>query len=65
MMRMLQVEAPRMEGMLRYQLFSVNYYQFITLKFIAGLLWATGLWTVEVMLDGVLSPLPRPLILLA
>jgi hypothetical protein len=29
-----------------------------------GLLWAMGLWTVVVMLDGVLPPLPRPLILL-
>jgi hypothetical protein len=29
-----------------------------------GLLWAMGLWTVVVMPDGVLPPLPRPLILL-
>jgi hypothetical protein len=27
----------------RYGLFSIKYYQFITLKFIVGLLWATGL----------------------
>jgi membrane protein DedA with SNARE-associated domain len=46
-------------------LFSVNYCQFITLKFIGGLLWATGLWTMGVMPDGILPPLPRPLVLLA
>jgi hypothetical protein len=53
-----------MEGMPRYRLFSVNYCQFITLKFIAGLLWVMGLWTVTLMPDGVLHPLPHPLILL-
>jgi hypothetical protein len=46
-----------MEGMSRYRLFSVNYCQFITLKFIAGLLWVMGLWTVTLMPDGVLHPL--------
>jgi hypothetical protein len=52
-----------MESMRRYQLFSINYCQFITLKFIVGLLWVTGLRTVAVMLDDVLPSLPRPLVL--
>jgi hypothetical protein len=40
-------------------------YIVITLKFIAGLLWVTGLWTVGVMPDAILPPLPRLLGLLA
>jgi membrane protein DedA with SNARE-associated domain len=44
--------------------YMVNYYQFITLKFISGLLWVTGLWTMGVMSDGTLHPLPHPLGLL-
>jgi membrane protein DedA with SNARE-associated domain len=44
-----------------YQFYYVNYYQYIILTFIAGLLWATGLWTVGVMPDNdILPPLPRP-----
>jgi hypothetical protein len=43
----------------------IYYCQFITLKFIADLLWAAGLWTMVVMPDGVLPPLPQPLVLLA
>jgi hypothetical protein len=45
-----------------YQLLSyVKYCQFTILTFIAGLLWATGLWTMRIMPDnGVLPPLPRP-----
>jgi hypothetical protein len=44
-----------------YQLSYVKYYQFIILVFIAGILWATGLWNVGVMPDnGILPPLPRP-----
>jgi hypothetical protein len=51
-----------MEGMRRFRLSSVNYCQFVTLKFIAGLLWVMGLWTVGVMPDiGIVPPLPRPL----
>jgi hypothetical protein len=46
-------------------LFFVTYCQFIAVKFIVGLLLVTRLWTVEVMHDGVLPPLPRPLIFLA
>jgi hypothetical protein len=54
-----------MEGMSRYRLFSINCCQFITLKFIAGLLWAMGLWNVGVMPHDILPPLPQPLGLLA
>jgi hypothetical protein len=61
MLHMLRAEIPRMEGMRRYRLFSVKYYQFITLNFIAGLIWTTGLWIVGVMPDGILPPLPRAL----
>jgi hypothetical protein len=32
--------------------------------FIAGLVWAMGLWTVGVMADDILSPLTHPLCLL-
>jgi membrane protein DedA with SNARE-associated domain len=53
-----------MEGSQRYQLFSIKYCKFITLEFIAGLLWAMGLWTMGVMLDDILPSLPRPLSLL-
>jgi hypothetical protein len=55
---------PPIEGMSRYRLFFVNYCQFRTLKFIAGLLWVTGLWTMVVMPDGILPPLLHTLILL-
>jgi hypothetical protein len=48
----------------KISIFFVNNCQLITLKFIAGLLWATGLWTMGVMSDGILPPLPRPLGLL-
>jgi hypothetical protein len=34
----------------RYLLFSVKYCQFITFKFIRGLLWAMRLWTLELCL---------------
>jgi hypothetical protein len=44
----------------RYRLFSVKYCQFVTLKFIAGLLWAMGLWIMGVMSTDILPPLPRP-----
>jgi hypothetical protein len=41
-----------------FRLSFINYCQFVTLKFIAGLLWVTGLWTVGVMLDiGIVPPL--------
>jgi hypothetical protein len=45
-----------------YQLLSyVEYYQFIILTFITGLLWAMGLWTVGAMPDNnILPPLSRP-----
>jgi hypothetical protein len=56
------MEAPHMEGMCRYQLFFVNYCQFITLKFIADMLWATELWTMAVMPHGILPPLPHSLL---
>jgi membrane protein DedA with SNARE-associated domain len=45
-----------------YQLSYVKYSQFIILTFIADLHWATGLWTMGVMLDNnVLLPLPHPI----
>jgi hypothetical protein len=51
-----------MEGMQMYQLSYVKYCQFIILTFIADLHWATGLWTMGVMLDNnVLPPLPDPI----
>jgi hypothetical protein len=45
-----------------YQLLSyVKYCKFIILTFIAGLFWATELWTVGIMPDSeVLPPLPCP-----
>jgi hypothetical protein len=40
-----------------YSLSSVRYCWLITYSFIAGLLWATGLWIVRLMVDG---PLRHP-----